>query len=217
MNVELEKDFRLLPSMDSILGTFDMLLSCDPFLERKLFFSSDDLLNILGNISSLLKPGAFWTGICFDSSEIWLRIVKNPLKPSFSTQNGLIKVELKNISKLFPQDPLIYYPESSLGTEWLSSSQTFGIDIIVSMENKLDHLFLIHFPTLIGALKKVGMKCLSIRNLNEFYDIFKTREEDQLKKMGILSSKIPHLLPEQKDAMSLFCVYVFQKENIVSS
>jgi hypothetical protein len=101
--------------------------------------------------------------------------------------------------------------QDQLFSEWLPTAPTLGIDFDVTMEQRTETLYFVHIPTLMTAAKAVGMKCMSFTNLAEFYDLFRSREDELLRRSQTIGKTHPKLLPEQREAAALYAVYVFQK------
>ena len=212
---------QLHPDLVPELGRFSIVLSSDTALERILCKSSSDLMGALRNVAGLLKPGGFFAGMLIDSAEVWGRAIhvntQKSLKSSFSTASGHISIDMKKMAYLTSMEPsfLAPYPDQTFD-DWLSTNPpTLGLEYSLTTPEGRGHaeeLFVVHISTLVNAAAEVGLKCISFRNLIEFYDMFKLREEEQLRKMQVVTKHAPKILPDQKDAASLYAVFVFQKE-----
>lgn len=199
-----------------------MVITGDGVLEKTMCRSWRDLSATVGNIANLLKPGGFFVGHIFDSGEIWSRIAASApssshSKNSFHTNGNLIRIEMNHFgsssanSSSSAQDLTLLSPKpTQLASQWVQTAPTYGLDFSVTMENKTESLYLVHTQTLIEAAKAVGLRCLSLRNMGDFYETFKNREDEQLKRL-VFNKDTPGLLNEQRDASTLFCVFVFQK------
>lgn len=218
ITLDLSSNFRYHLDIGPELGTFSLLMSSGTALERTMCRSARDLMSTLQNIADLLVDGGYWCGSCFDSSELWNRAVhaasssSSLSKTYYHVASGTIRIEFRNMPNFLGQDQSNLSPRpDQLFSEWLPTAPTLGIEFTVVMEQKTEQLFAVHIPTLLEAAKSVGLKCLSFRNLNEFYETFKIREEELFKKHQVTNKHAPKLLPEQRDAASLFSVFVFQK------
>jgi hypothetical protein len=213
-NADLRQHSELLPEF----GRFSMIMSTDVTLERYMCSSSANLMGTLTNISNLLVEGGFFVGTVFDSAEIWNHCIHtsfaNPSNPKsfFFMANSHMRVDFPKMAYFTSLDESTTHPSQDQSfSSWLPTAPTLGIQYSVNMEQKVENLFLVHTATLTEAAKLVGLKCLSFRNLIDFYDTFKLREEDQLRKLQVFTKHAPKLLPEQKEAASLFSIFVFQK------
>jgi hypothetical protein len=211
---DLRQHSDLLPEF----GRFSLIMSTDTTLEKIMFRSCNDLLSVLTNISNLLAPNGYFVGMAFDSGELWNRSIHtlfsnaNAPKSYFHAASNHIRFDFKRMSYITSMDASSTVPApDQLFSEWLPNAPTLGIEVTVNMEQKEENLFVVHSTTLIEAAKLVGLTCLSFRNLNEFYETFKHREEDQLRKLQVFTKSFPKIMPEQKDAVSLYSVFVFQK------
>lgn len=217
---DFETDLRRHSDLVSELGRFHMVMATGSTLEKQMCRSSTDLMATLANISNLLIPGGFFVGMCFDSAEIWNHCIhsqfshpSNP-KPYFNTANNLIRIDFPKMAQFLAlEEPMTHPAPQQTFSEWINGAPTLGIEFNVNMEQKNEKLFLVHSSTFVEAAKHVGLTCLSFRNLLEFYDTFKFREDDQLRKMQVFTKHCPKLQPEQKEATMLCSVFVFQKSS----
>lgn len=212
----------LFPDLVPEFGRFSLILSSDSALEKYLMRSPSDLMDTLRNIALLLKSGGFFAGFVVDSSEFWNRAIhvtnaQLSSKPSFSAASNLIKIEMKKMASFTGLEPsqTAPHPQETF-EEWLSSNPaTVGLEYTLTTSEGAatlsNEMFVVHVPTFVNAAALVGLKCISFRNMVEFYDTFKGREEEQLRKMQVITKHAPKVLPDQKDAASLYSVFVFQK------
>lgn len=134
------------------------------------------------------------------------------IKDSFFAAGTYINVQIPRMAQMLGLEAKQMRPsENQLFLDWLPSSPTLGLDISVNMEQRSENFFITHVETLVEAAKLVGLSCLSFRNLLDFYDSFKLREDEQLRKLQVYTKSVPKLLPEQKDAANLFALFVFVK------
>lgn len=226
--------FSLPQELSTELGQFTLLIASDCTLERTSFKTVDHLRATFKNVSSLLSRGGYFVGFVFDSAEMWSRSVSTGpnlrrrddhssfssygpqpppsehliVKDSFTVANGHIQVEIPRMSSIVAADK-----EKIDLLAQRPSSRYFGIDTRIMMEGRTELLNICHAESMMEIAKSHGFVCLSFRNLLDFFDSFKTREEDALRKLQVFSKSVPKLLPEQRDAASMMAVFVMQKSS----
>lgn len=195
--------------IEPYFNQFDVLVSFGNDLDEHLFESQGNAHSILSNISKLLKNKGYFFGLSFDSSELWTRITKvfTSNRTSFQTQKELIHIDFPDISLLY-NHPDDIYKES---IEDSISSSNFGIRFYSFLENRRNTNYLIHIPTFINIAKKYNLYLVEMTNCVEFYQLQKSRWFEELKKMNVFMKPKNIILPEQRDALSLYTTFVFQK------
>jgi hypothetical protein len=165
---------------------FDVILS-----------SEAHITHLLRNVSALLMPGGYLVGQCFDSSEIYARVWKRKTTDTLSvvTKGGLMRLQFQNDR-----------------FEHIGSAYR----VIINNQSGDGALhYLIHFPTFLRLAKQFQLRMIEITNANEFYEENKRVYFDTLKRWGVLQKSHKFkFLPEQKDVLSLYALFTFQKSRL---
>ncbi|KAG0562085.1 hypothetical protein KC19_9G116900 [Ceratodon purpureus] len=175
-------------------------------------FASEDMVRqLLKNVASLLKPGGYFFGATPDSSTIWYKYqkaVEGAMKAGSLRANGnlpRVRTELYNIS--FEDDRF---------NEYGSRYQLRFADESVPPQSQI----LVHFPSLIRRAEELGLECVEIQNLTEFYEDYRVPFAETLQKScGTLVDAKGHpvvdgksrLSPVAQDVLSLYTTFVFKK------
>lgn len=200
--LESERGWRNLES--SFQNCADVCASFGDEIDSLLFRSNEDLCSVLSFVSSVLKDKGLFFGISFDSSEIWARITKSQIinRSFFTTQKDLLRLEFEDTNKL-------YHYNNEGGVDDFSSN--IGISYNVLIENRKQSNYMIHNQTLINVAKHYGLYLVDMTNCAEYYQTQKHRWFEELKRMNVFAKPKNNILPEQKDALSLYTTFVFQK------
>ena len=214
------------------MGHFSLILASDNTLECSSFKSLEHLQETMQTVSSLLSVGGHFVGFVWDSAELWrqsvdvvssvrrqdeysslsLTAIQPPspqtltIKDIFNVASGHIKFQIPRLGAVLAAErekPDLLAPKPI--------NRYFGIDMKVSMEGSTESLYICHIETMMEVAKSFGFVCCSFRNLLDFYETFKTRENEGLKKLQVHTKSVPKLLPEQEEAASMMSVFVFKK------
>lgn len=167
-------------------------------LDQHLFKDASSLQSFIQTISSLLKPGGYFVGTCYDSAEIFRHLVKQ-------SQHGKTTVTTaKNL--------LTFQFDSVAATNALNSfkPQPFGVNYTATIEEESQACYMIHTPTLIASASRVGLELVDMPNCSEYLDEAKRNHPDF--KKAVPSAKPPpnqpktsvYILPEQKEVLGTF-------------
>lgn len=218
--------------LGEVVGQFSLLLASDSSLEQTSFKSLDHLKATFASVSSLLSSGGHFVGFVWDSAELWRKSVEvtssnrrrdenstnissGPTPPpvehihvkdSFQVAGNHIQMEIPHLAAALAAEKEKPNVQASKPL-----NRYFGIDLRVTMEGKTESSHICHIESMMEVAKSFGFVCCSFRNLLDFYDSFKVREEEGLKKLQVFTRSVPKLLPEQKEAASMMAVFVFRK------
>lgn len=203
MQLQIEKGWSGLDQ--DHYNSVDYFASFGDDLDNYLFRSKDELCEIFAFASNILKDGGFFFGLVFDASEIFTRTTKSQMigKTYFQTQKDLIRVDFRDIGKLYQN----VYESSDQSAE-----DHLGIGYEVFLENKKQTNYMIHSQTFINVAKQFGLYLVEMTNCSEFYQLHKNRWFEELKRMNAFAKPKNSILPEQRDALSLYTTFVFQKQ-----
>lgn len=216
------------------MGHFSLIMASDNTLERTSFKSLDHLNDTLQTASSLLSVGGHFVGFVWDSAELWRQSVEvtssmrrqddyashslhSPQLPSpetlsvketFSVASGHIHFHIPHLSAVLAAEN---EKIDLLAPKPLN--RYLGINFKISMEGYTESLHICHAETMMEVAKAHGFVCCSFRNLLDFYDTFKLREDEALRKLQVYAKTVTKLLPEQKEAASMMSIFVFRKSH----
>ncbi|BBN04562.1 mRNA (guanine-N7-)-methyltransferase [Marchantia polymorpha subsp. ruderalis] len=175
-------------------------------------FTSEDMVrHLLKNVATVLKPGGFFFGTAPDSSTIWYKYqkaVEGAMKNGSLRVNGTlpcVRTELYKIS--FDDDRFLAF-----GSKYHLRFTDDGLPAQAQL--------LVHFPTLIRLAREVGLECVDIQNLQEFYDDSVVPFADVLKNscaslvdskgVAVLDAR-GRLSTQAVDVLALYTTFIFKK------
>ncbi|KAE9465378.1 hypothetical protein C3L33_02717, partial [Rhododendron williamsianum] len=127
------------------------------------FETEEKARRLLHNVSSLLKPGGYFLGICPDSSTIWAKYQKNV--EAYHNRSSSMKANLV---------PNCIRSESYMITFEVEEEKFpfFGkkYQLKFSSDSSAETHCLVHFPSLIRLARETGLDYVEMQNLTEFYD-----------------------------------------------
>ncbi|KAG5557122.1 hypothetical protein RHGRI_007403 [Rhododendron griersonianum] len=169
------------------------------------FETEEKARRLLHNVSSLLKPGGYFLGICPDSSTIWAKYQKNV--EAYHNRSSSMKANLV---------PNCIRSESYMITFEVEEEKFpfFGkkYQLKFSSDSSAETHCLVHFPSLIRLARETGLDYVEMQNLTEFYDDNRAQFAGMLLDAGLnIVDPRGRLLPRSYDVLGLYTTFVFQK------
>ncbi|KAF7149284.1 hypothetical protein RHSIM_Rhsim03G0109900 [Rhododendron simsii] len=169
------------------------------------FETEEKARRLLHNVSSLLKPGGYFLGICPDSSTIWAKYQKNV--EAYHNRSSSMKANLV---------PNCIRSESYMITFEVEEEKFpfFGkkYQLKFSSDGSAETHCLVHFPSLIRLARETGLDYVEMQNLTEFYDDNRAQFAGMLLDAGLnIVDPRGRLLPRSYDVLGLYTTFVFQK------
>ncbi|KAH7855824.1 hypothetical protein Vadar_029427 [Vaccinium darrowii] len=169
------------------------------------FETEEKVRRLLHNVSSLLKPGGYFLGICPDSSTIWAKYQKNV--EAYHNRSSSMKANLL---------PNCIRSESYMITFEVEEEKFpfFGkkYQLKFSVDSSAETHCLVHFPSLIRLAREAGLEYVEMQNLTEFYDDNRAQFAGMLIDAGLnIVDPRGRLLPRSYDVLGLYTTFVFQK------
>ncbi|CAM6123395.1 unnamed protein product [Calypogeia fissa] len=186
------------------------IVSCLAHLQDS-FTSEEMVKRLLKNVEAVLKPGGFFFGTAPDSSTIWYKYqkaVQDAMKAGSLRVNGTLPAVRAEMYKItFDDDRFLPF-----GSKYHMRFTDDGLPPQPQL--------LVHFPSLIRLAKEVGLECVEIQNLMEFYEDYSGPFSDvfrsccgslmDLKGVPVLDAK-GRLNPLFADVLSLYTTFIFKK------
>ncbi|KAI5084155.1 hypothetical protein GOP47_0001121 [Adiantum capillus-veneris] len=163
------------------------------------FLKEEMVRSLLHNVVSVLKPGGYFFGITADSSTIWSKFQKAVEGAHRAgVFRALPRVHSEHYTISFDDDRF-----TPFGTRY---TLQFADGVI------FDGQQLIHFPSFIRLAEEVGLECIELQNLQEFYDDYRLHFPDLLRatctNLVDPKGRLPHFA---HDILSLYTTFIFKK------
>jgi len=166
------------------------------------FASEEQAKSLLQNVASLLKPGGYFFGITADSSTIWSKYQK--------AVEGAIKAGNLKVNGMLPRVRTDQYVITFEDDRFTPFGMKYQIQFSEGLPSQTQ--LLVHFPSLIRLATEVGLECIEIQNMLEFYEDYRIQFTGilQITCGNLLDNKVrlPH---RTHDLLSLFTTFIFRK------
>mmetsp|Transcript_11555 Transcript_11555/g.35321 ORF Transcript_11555/g.35321 Transcript_11555/m.35321 type:complete len:273 (+) Transcript_11555:36-854(+) len=156
-------------------GAF-VAICCFSELE-KVLVNDQELDKLLTFISHSLCPGGYFFGTITDSVSIWTYAQKEVERREVQKRRGQVSSD-----DIYIREPLfnLYFPDRDL-------FKPLGTTYVVQYKSKIKDFdqrreYLVHFPTLLDAAKKHGLRMVEMSNFQDFWDEHRKLSHDLLKK-----------------------------------
>lgn len=163
------------------------------------FLKEEMVRSLLQNVASILKPGGYFFGITADSSTIWSKFQK---AVEGAHRAGVFRV----LPRVHSEHYTISFEDDRFTPFGTRYTLQFGDGVIFEGQQ------LIHFPSFIRLAEEVGLECIELQNLQEFFDDYRLHFPDLLRATCANLVDPKGRLPQfAHDILSLYTTFIFKK------
>ncbi len=212
--IDLDQDANpkwtnLSPSKVQNKGKFSSVICFNEF--EKFFANENCIHSMLQFVSSNLKDGGFFFGMCIDSSQVFLQ----------SIEKGVLettKIDDKDAKYMSIKGDLyelqIFKNFGKIGTPYALKvkGEEPPTNPLGSKPKQLPKQYLIHFPTFIRIAEQYQLLCIHITNFAQFYEDYKEFYQTELDAYQVFKPNMERrVLPEQAELLDYFTTFAFVK------
>ncbi|MCO5605760.1 hypothetical protein L7F22_059944 [Adiantum nelumboides] len=163
------------------------------------FLKEEMVRSLLQNVVSILKPGGYFFGITADASTIWSKFQK-------AVEGAHRAAVFRSLPRVHSEHYTISFEDDRFTPFGTRYTLQFADGVI------FDGQQLIHFPSFIRLAEEVGLECIELQNLQEFYDDYRLHFPDLLRATCTNLVDPKGRLPQfAHDILSLYTTFIFKK------